>query len=156
MRRLLQIGPQEGDGMVAQGEADMAIILHHLASGGHRAKCCGGFRDFGDRLASATGRRREERQFLVAQSLDGPQGVAAREAEGRAKAIGLGDLGQRRDRHAGAAPEIVDGAEGPIGAGGDEGGAMGIGEALGHPQPKADREARRRRSAPACNPSGRH
>lgn len=50
-------------------------------------------------------------------------------------------MDQSRGWDAGAAPEIVDRGEGPVGARGDDGAAMGVGETPDHAQAEAHREA---------------
>jgi hypothetical protein len=53
-------------------------------------------------------RRREERQWIVAQRLDRPQCLAPRKPQRRPERFRLGELRDCSGRDAGAAPEIVD------------------------------------------------
>ena len=49
-----QVGAKEGDGMLAQRQADMAVILHHLAPGGHVS----------ERVSSDPGRKVSDQEAL--------------------------------------------------------------------------------------------
>ena len=138
---LAQLGPQEGDRVAAQRQADMAVVLHHLGPGRHRPQGDRRLGCFGDGCAGTARRGREQGQLLAGQPLDRPEGVAAGKAERLVQAVGLGDAGQGRDRHAAAVPEIIDGRERVIAAGRDDRGGMGIGETLGQTQPEAHRAA---------------
>jgi hypothetical protein len=58
--------------MAAQRQSDMAVILNNFAACRHRPERYGWLVDFPDGLGFAGGGGREERQWLVAQSLDRP------------------------------------------------------------------------------------
>ena len=150
-----QIGAQEGDGMLAQREAEMAIVLDHLAAGGHRPERDGGLIDLRQRFGLARRGGGEQRQRLVAQRLDRPERLAARQAERWPERIGFGETDQRRSRNAGAPPEIIDRCEGPVCASSDDRGGMGVGQARAPSAARAElRSGRACPSAPACSPSG--
>ena len=50
----VQVAAQEGDGVAAQSEPHMTIVLDHLAAGGHRPERYGGFVKFRDGLGFAS------------------------------------------------------------------------------------------------------
>ena len=126
--------------MRSKRQPDMAVILHHLAAGRHRAERDGRFPDLRHDFFLARRRGREQRKRLVAQATDGPERFASREVESRAEGVGLGELGERCLRHSGAAPEIVDRRKGLIGARADHRRSVLIGQAPDHAKPQADGE----------------
>jgi hypothetical protein len=81
---------QERDRVSPQGQANMAIVLHHLTPGRHRLERHLRFVDLGSRL--------------VAERLDRPERFASSQAQGRAEGVGFGELYERCRRHAGASP----------------------------------------------------
>ena len=107
-----QVLAQEADRMLAQGQADMAIVLDHLAAGRHRPQRHRGLVNLRHDLGFARRGGGEQRQRLVAQRLDRPERLAPRQPQRRPEGVGLGELYQAGGRHAGAAPEIVDRGEG--------------------------------------------
>ena len=90
--------------MSPQGQANMAVVLHHLTPGRHRLERHVGFLDLGSRLVIARCGSREERQRFVAQCLDRPERFAPSQAQGRSEGVGFGELYKRCRRHARASP----------------------------------------------------
>jgi hypothetical protein len=122
--------------MSAQGQAHMAVILHHLAARGHRAECDYGLINLSRRLVLASCGRGEEREGFVAKRLDRPKRFAPDKTQCGYKSVSLGKLNKRGRRHAGASPEIIDGKKRSLGPGGDDGCGMGVGEPLHHAHAK--------------------
>jgi hypothetical protein len=60
-----QLRAQEGQGVVPQRKADVAIVLDHLAAGGHRLERDLGLVGLGDDPPLAQGGSREQRERLV-------------------------------------------------------------------------------------------
>ena len=96
MRWRLQVAAQERDRVVAQRQADMAVVLDDLAAGGHRPQRHRRLVDLRHRRGLAGRGGREQRQRLVAQRLDRPQRLAAGKAERRPEGVGLGEPDQAR------------------------------------------------------------
>ena len=133
---------QERDGMLAQRQADMVVVLRpprrpavigfsahrRLVDLRHDRACARA-------AAAANSGSGSSRSALMAQS-------ASRRArrERRPEGIRLGEPDEARDRHAGAAPQVVDAGEGLIGAGGDELRGIGVGEAADHAHAEPDGE----------------
>lgn len=136
-----QVVAQERDRMAAQRQADMTIVLDPLAAGRHRPERDGGLVDLGDRFIVASGGGREERQRLVLQRLDRPEGFAASQRERRPEGVGFGELNERRGGRAGAPPEVIDRDERSVGSGRDDHGGMGIRQAFYHAHAQAHGEA---------------
>ena len=86
-------------------------------------------------------RRRRTAARFVAQRLDRPQRVAAGELQRWTECIGFGEPDECGGRNAGTAPEIVDRAERLLGASGDDGGSIGVGETFDHTDVEQYREA---------------
>ena len=131
----LQLRAQEGERMGAQRELDGAIILDHLAALGHRRQ-----RHFG-LLRRAPRRRRTRAAAPPPSPRTRHKRLAPVEAE-RLEGIGVGELLQRRRRHARAPPDIVDRGEGRVHRRGGDLRAMIVGEALHHAQAEAEGQVR--------------
>jgi hypothetical protein len=70
----------------------MAIILHNLTAGGHRAKRDSGFFNLRRRLVFASGGGREERERFIAKRLDRPKRFAPDKTQCGSESVGLGEL----------------------------------------------------------------
>ena len=123
---------EEGERVAAQRELDGAIILDHLAALGHRRQ-----RDLGLDPARLGGG--EQRQEGAAEAADPPQRLPPVEAEAM-EGVGIGELLQRRRRHAGARHHVLDRSEGRVHRRRRDQRAMGVGKALHHAQAEAERE----------------
>src|SRR6202044_2629096 len=64
------------NGMSAERQTHMAVVLHDLAAGGHQAERGFGFIDFRNSLVLDSCSRREQREEFVAKRLDRPKGFA--------------------------------------------------------------------------------
>ncbi len=86
--------------MAAQGQADRAVILDHLAAGRQGAQV--------DRRLDAFGGLHdvEQRHRLVAKAFELPQRFAPRQAERWQEGVGLGQAHQGRNRRATAPPGV--------------------------------------------------
>src|SRR5215831_1829073 len=136
-----QVFAQEGDGVMAQRQPDMAVILDDLAAGRHRLQCNSRLVKLGHGLPLAGGGRGEQRQWRIAQPLDGPQRLASRKFQRWPEGIGLGKPHQSGDRDAGTPPQIVDRDKRPISSRPDDRIGIAIGKTLDHAQAKPNREA---------------
>ena len=103
----VELGAQEGERMGAQRELDGAIILDHLAALGHRRQRAPRARCPRASAAANSG------SGALAEPAHPPQRLAPVEAE-RMEGVGVGELLQRRRRHARAAPDILDRGEGRV------------------------------------------
>ena len=128
----LQVRTQEGDRMGAQRKLHGAIILDHLAPVAER-------RQHHFRLPAPRVGRGEERQRRAAEPAHPPQRLPPVEAE-RSEGVGVGELLQRRGRHSGAQPDVLDRDEGRVHRGRGDPRAMVVGETLHHAQTQAERE----------------
>jgi hypothetical protein len=72
---------QERDGMPAQRQTHMAVILHDLTARGHRAQRDYGFFNLSHRLVLASSGRCEERKGLVPKRLDRPKRLTPDETQ---------------------------------------------------------------------------
>src|SRR5260370_38269186 len=103
-----QVFAQKGDGVMPQGQPDMAVILDNLAAGRHRPQFNNRLVDLGYSLPVAGGGRREQRQWLLTQRPDRPQPLASSKFQRWVEATGLGDPHPRGNRDAGTAPPLGD------------------------------------------------
>ena len=120
--------------MGAERQLDGPVILDHLAAAGERDQ-----RHFGLGAQGVGGG--EQGQGRLAQPAHPPQGLAPVEAQG-GEGVGVGELLERGDRHAGTAPDILDRLEGRFGAGGEDPGGMEVGKASDHSKAEAEGEMR--------------
>ncbi|HMR31505.1 MAG TPA: UvrD-helicase domain-containing protein [Geminicoccaceae bacterium] len=100
-----QLGTQEGHRVLPQRQPEMAIVLDDLAALGHRRQDRGRLVCPRQQGALALICGQEQRQRRVTQRLHRPQGLAAAQAQGM-EGVGLGQAGEARCRHAGAAPQL--------------------------------------------------
>ena len=124
-----QLRAQERDRVLAQREADGAVILHHLPPRQHRVQHHGRLDDLRLRRPAFGGH--EQRQRAVGQGPDRPQRRPAVLVE-RTVRIGLRQPLERRHRHAGPPPELVHGGVGVLTPPGDDGDAVLLRQAFGH------------------------
>ena len=149
---LPQDRPQEGDRVLPESQPDRVVVLDHLTALQHRRECNGWLDHLGLRRSMPISCG-EQRQHGVRKSSHGPHSRAPTEAH-RVIGVCLGQAFERDGRDASTTPDLLDAAVSWLASMGDELRAVGVIEALHHPEAKPYCPARRRGGIQACNPIG--
>ncbi len=136
----LEFIAQEGQRVVLQRHAHMGVVLHHLLTGGHGQQGRVRLFHLGHQLSRLRRGRRKQRQGIVAERLDRPQGVAAGQAKSLQEGVGLGQSRQGSDGRHRPSPQVVDAGEGLIPAVRHQPGRIPVGQAPHHAQSQPHRE----------------